>query len=187
MVGIFSKFSTSKIGHRRTQSALDESEVLPQNSEVPEANLGTFGAAHGIEVAVEFKPIEHPTEPLDNDEPIECPRPEPSILNGQVFYPCPSFEALKRDGSIWKERVSAANVRRRSDLPLVKEGVAGNSGAGAGTRPHPPSNRMILPSLSAPEHNIVNLLEEYNASGGSKHTVGSGQCSSGVKRLDVPV
>lgn len=155
MVGIFSKFSTGKIRHRRTQSALDESEVLPQNAEVPDANLVTSCPAHGIEVAVEFMPIEHPTEPLDNDEPIECPRPEPSILN---------------DGSIWKERVSAANVQRRSDLPLVKEGVAGNSGAGAGTRPHPPSNRMILPSLSAPEHNIVNLLEEYNASGGSKHT-----------------
>lgn len=86
MVGIFSKFSTSKIGHRRTQSALDESEVLPQNLEVPEANLATSGPAHGIEVAVEFKPIEHPTEPLDNDEPIECPRPEPSILNVRLKF-----------------------------------------------------------------------------------------------------
>lgn len=27
------------------------------------------------------------------------------------------------------------------------------------------SNRAILPSLSAPEHNILNLLEECNASG----------------------
>ena len=36
---------------------------------------------HGIEVAVEFKPVEHPTEPLDIDQPIQCPLPEPSILN----------------------------------------------------------------------------------------------------------
>lgn len=27
------------------------------------------------------------------------------------------------------------------------------------------SNRLILPSLSAPEHNLLNLLEECNASG----------------------
>lgn len=38
-------------------------------------------APHGIEVAVEFKPVEHPIEPLDNDQPIQCPLPEPSILN----------------------------------------------------------------------------------------------------------
>ncbi|KAF2305445.1 hypothetical protein GH714_005354 [Hevea brasiliensis] len=38
-------------------------------------------APHGIEVAVEFKPVEHPTEPFDSDQPIQCPLPEPSILN----------------------------------------------------------------------------------------------------------
>jgi hypothetical protein len=32
-------------------------------------------------VAVEFKPVEHPVEPLDHDRPIQCPLPEPSILN----------------------------------------------------------------------------------------------------------
>lgn len=42
---------------------------------------GASAAAHGIEVAIEFKPLEHPPEPLDNDRPIQCPLPEPSILN----------------------------------------------------------------------------------------------------------
>lgn len=49
--------------------------MLPSNSEV------TGAAPHGIEVAGEFKPVEHPTEPLDNDRPVQCPLPEPSILN----------------------------------------------------------------------------------------------------------
>ncbi|XP_020226369.1 uncharacterized protein LOC109807998 [Cajanus cajan] len=150
MVGIFSRFSVGRNVHRRTQSALDEREVMPPNSEAAAAVASAATAtSHGIEVAVEFKPVEHPIEPLDNDRPIQCPLPEPSILN---------------DGRIWKERVSAT-VRRRGDLPVMKEGGALES-EGAGTKPRSSqSNRMILPSLSAPEHNLLKLLEECNASG----------------------
>eukprot|EP00257_Ricinus_communis_P016356 XP_015574513.1 uncharacterized protein LOC8278526 isoform X1 [Ricinus communis] len=106
MVGIFSRFSVGRAGHRRSQSALDEREVLPPNEDVARAATVTAAAPHGIGVAVEFKPVEHPIEPLDSDQPIQCPLPEPSILN---------------DGRIWKERVSAT-VRRRGDLPVMKEG-----------------------------------------------------------------
>jgi len=59
----------------------DEREVLPFSSEVTGAVTATAAATHGVEVAVEFKPIEHPTEPFDNDQPIQCPLPEPSIPN----------------------------------------------------------------------------------------------------------
>ncbi|CAK9146625.1 unnamed protein product [Ilex paraguariensis] len=151
MVGIFSRFSGSRNGHRRTQSALDDREVLPTNAEAggtATAAGAASTATHGIEIAVEFKPVEHPTEPLDNDLPIQCPLPEPSILN---------------DGRIWKERVSAG-VQRRADLPVMQEGNPVEPGT-VETRPRPPSNRGILPSISAPEHNILQLLEECNASG----------------------
>ncbi|PSS19294.1 Inter-alpha-trypsin inhibitor heavy chain like [Actinidia chinensis var. chinensis] len=150
MVGIFSRFSVNKNGHRRTQSALDERKALPSNSEAAGATIvagAVIAAAHGIEVAIEFKPLEHPTEPLDNDLPIQCPLPEPSILN---------------DGRIWKERVSAG-ARRRSNLPPMQEGTPIES-EDVVKEPRPPSNRMILPSISAPEHNILKLLEECNVS-----------------------
>ncbi|XP_015901535.3 uncharacterized protein LOC107434571 isoform X2 [Ziziphus jujuba] len=125
-------------------------EASPPNSEITSATPAAAAASsHGIEVAVEFKPVEHPTEPLDNDRPVQCPLPEPSILN---------------DGRIWKQRVSA-NVRRRSDLSVMKEGESLEpEGHEMKTRPTQ-TNRMILPSLSAPEHNLLNLLEECNASG----------------------
>ncbi|KAL2545539.1 hypothetical protein Fot_14772 [Forsythia ovata] len=145
MVGIFSRFSVSKAVHRRTQSALDEREVLPSSSEVTGVVTAAAAAAatHGIEVAVEFKPVEHPTEPLDNDQPIQCPLPEPSILN---------------DGRIWKERVSSG-VQRRTDMPVIPKPPTPIESVTTGTKPRP-QNRVILPSVSAPEHSILKMLEE---------------------------
>ncbi|KAM3308547.1 hypothetical protein P3S67_010291 [Capsicum chacoense] len=147
MVGIFSRFSVSKVAHRRTQSAHDEREVFPPNSEVTGAaatiSRSSSVTSHGIEFAVEFKPVEHPPEPLHNDGPIQCPLPEPSVLN---------------DGRIWKERGSSVRIRR-PDIPVMQEGRAANSEA-ARTIPRPPMKRVILPSMSAPEHSLLKLLEE---------------------------
>lgn len=61
----------------------DGKGVLPS---VPEATTGVIAetasvSPHGIEISTEFKPVERPSEPLDNDQPIQCPMPEPSILN----------------------------------------------------------------------------------------------------------
>ncbi|KAF3449637.1 hypothetical protein FNV43_RR10368 [Rhamnella rubrinervis] len=129
----------------------NEREALPPNSEIA-GPATTTAASHGIEVAVEFKPVEHPNEPLDNDRPVQCPLPEPSILN---------------DGRLWKERVSAT-VRRRSDISVMKEGESLESDSGGNMKPPrstQTANRMIVPSLSAPEHNMLKLLEECNASG----------------------
>ena len=63
----------------------DEREVIPPNSEAAAAVSAATATSHGIEVAVEFKPVEHPIEPLDNDRPIQCPLPEPSILNVRLI------------------------------------------------------------------------------------------------------
>ncbi|CAO2838101.1 unnamed protein product [Amaranthus hypochondriacus] len=131
--------------------SLDEREIAPPNSEDNVSDVAQSALVHGIDVAVAFKPVEHPIEPLDSDKPVRCPLPEPSILN---------------DGRVWKEWVSVANVMRRTDLPLMKEDSTGDSEAASETRSWPPlPNRMILPSLSAPEHNLVNLLEECKSSG----------------------
>lgn len=57
---------------------------MPPTSDAANA-ANAAASSHGIEVAVEFKPVEHPNEPLDNDSPIQCPLPEPSILNVSLF------------------------------------------------------------------------------------------------------
>jgi len=67
----------------------DEREVMPSNSEaVAAVASAATTTSHGIEVAVEFKPVEHPIEPLDSDRPIQCPLPEPSILNVRLISDC---------------------------------------------------------------------------------------------------
>nr|GMC55932.1 uncharacterized protein LOC109149345 [Ipomoea batatas] len=126
----------------------DEREASHQNCEAAGASAvagadPTTIITHGIELAVEFKPIEHPVEPLDNDSPVQCPLPEPSILN---------------DGRIWRERVSA--VRGRIDLPVMQQEGAAIEPEVAKTKSKRQTNRPILPSISAPEHSILKLLEE---------------------------
>ncbi|XP_020248756.1 uncharacterized protein LOC109826174 isoform X2 [Asparagus officinalis] len=135
MVGIFSKFSGGRIGHRRTQSAVDARQTLAQNVEV--LDPAPVPTAHVIETTVEFKPVEHPTEPTDCDQP---------------------------DGRIWKERMSSVSARFRGDLPVVKEGPHLEPEAVAGSdKPRPsPTKRGILPSLSAPEHDLIKLLDDCN-------------------------
>ncbi|CAA3010532.1 Hypothetical predicted protein [Olea europaea subsp. europaea] len=121
----------------------DEREVLPSSSEATSAVTEAAAATHGIEVAMGFKPVEHPTKPLDNDQPIQCPLPEPSILN---------------DGRMGKERVSSG-VQRRTDMQVISKPTTPVESITPGTKPRP-TNRVTLPSVSAPEHSILKLLEE---------------------------
>ncbi|KAJ0456259.1 hypothetical protein HanIR_Chr15g0760361 [Helianthus annuus] len=77
-----------------------EREAIPVDIVTTESTSVTgvmSSSHHGIEVAVEFKPVEHPTEPLDIDQPIPCPLPEPSILN----VGCRMLGTLKRDPYAW--------------------------------------------------------------------------------------
>lgn len=78
---------------------------------------------------------------------------------------------LIQDGRIWKERVCAGE-QRRADLPVMQaDGPTEPEASEPKNRPpRPPrsrshSNRMILPSISAPEHSLLKMLEECNSSG----------------------
>ncbi|KAJ4959942.1 hypothetical protein NE237_019852 [Protea cynaroides] len=53
-------------------------------SEIDDAGIhGGAGmqGGHGLELDLEFKPIEHPVEPPDEDRPVKCPMPGPSVPN----------------------------------------------------------------------------------------------------------
>ncbi|EPS61285.1 hypothetical protein M569_13516, partial [Genlisea aurea] len=147
MVGIFSRFSV-RGSHRRTQSAAADGREggAPGSGRKAAAascreNISSaVGFPHGIEIAMEFKPVERPTEPPDNDQPIHCPLPEPSILN---------------DGRVWKERRLSSSK---------EQNLAETQSLSARKPPRPPPNRPIMPSISAPEHNILKLLDESGAS-----------------------
>ncbi|XP_062222336.1 uncharacterized protein LOC133921468 [Phragmites australis] len=147
MVGIFSRFSAG--AHRRAKSAAAEIvETLDPNMSTGESGPAAVPAdnPHGIEVGVEFKPVEHPVEPLNLDQPVKCPLPEPSILH---------------DGRVWKERMTSVSARVRTDLPVVKEGSQLEPDSSSTTRSRSTVPRhAILPSVSAPEHKILALLDE---------------------------
>ncbi|KZV46458.1 hypothetical protein F511_10563 [Dorcoceras hygrometricum] len=145
MVGMFSRFYESRSGGlRRSQSAVDEREVLPPSVEATSAEpiaTAVSIAKDNIEIAFEFKPVVHPMEPLDLDRPIQCPLPEPSMLNDG------------NHGRIWKEQVI------KPDVPVVHMAASTHS-----QKPRPVPTKAIAPSISAPEGSILRLLEECDAS-----------------------
>jgi len=39
----------------------------------------------GVEVDMEFWPVEHPMEPPDEDRPVKCPMPDSSVINVRIY------------------------------------------------------------------------------------------------------
>lgn len=63
-----------------------------------------------------------------------------------------------QDGRIWKEWVSSG-VQRRIDMLVIPKPTTPVESITPGPKARPP-NRVILPSVSAPEHSILKLLKE---------------------------
>ncbi|KAG2289537.1 hypothetical protein Bca52824_049141 [Brassica carinata] len=135
--------------------SLDDRGALPPNTDFVASLNNLADSTHGIEVATEFEPLEH-------DQPIQCPLHSPShpFLMYDLYF-------ISQDGIIWKERVSAS-MRRRGELAIAQDGVDVESD-GSVTKPSPTSqcnpNRRFSPSPSAPQPHMLNLLDECKASG----------------------
>ncbi|CAK9189911.1 unnamed protein product [Sphagnum troendelagicum] len=110
MVGIFVKFPrTTRSSSNRSQQFLDSgkasrTKVLVNAGIRINTNRSSSSSSssphHGVEPLDRFVPVEHPSEPFDIDQPIQCPRTEPGIM---------------LDARIWKERL-AARLKQRADL-----------------------------------------------------------------------
>ncbi|KAL0927519.1 hypothetical protein M5K25_001694 [Dendrobium thyrsiflorum] len=146
MSGIFSLFSGSRSGHQTTQSTTDEREAQVAEKGDP---LGLATTSHrGFEVDSGFRPVEHPVEPISQDQPVRCPLSEPSILN---------------DGRIWKEKISSTGAPVKADL-VVKKGGTNIEKVSLGRR-HKSAPRTRPASLSATEEIILKLPEECKVDG----------------------
>jgi len=58
--------------------------------------------------------------------------------------------------------MSSVSARVRTDLPVVQEGSQLESDSGSTRSRSAVPRRAILPSISAPEHNIRALLDEFD-------------------------
>ncbi|XP_020693713.1 uncharacterized protein LOC110107710 isoform X2 [Dendrobium catenatum] len=145
MSGIFSLFSGSRSGHQTTQSTTDEREAQVAEKGDPLATT----SRRGFEVDSGFRPVEHPVEPINQDQPVRCPLSEPSILN---------------DGRIWKERISSTGAPAKADLLVVKKGGTKLEKVSVGRR-HKSAPRTRPASLSATEEIILKLPEKCTVDG----------------------
>eukprot|EP00262_Sarcandra_glabra_P008686 TRINITY_DN22329_c0_g1_i1.p1 TRINITY_DN22329_c0_g1~~TRINITY_DN22329_c0_g1_i1.p1 ORF type:complete len:156 (-),score=28.76 TRINITY_DN22329_c0_g1_i1:214-681(-) len=98
MVGLFSRISV----YRRSHSSLvDIKEThVRKSDEVVETDCNVGASVGDHEVAVEvdfdFKPIDHPIEPADDDRPVKCPMPNSTVLNDGRASKGPFAEGLQK-------------------------------------------------------------------------------------------
>lgn len=51
-----------------------------QEDRVGSKRISPAAALHGVPPLESFEAVEHPSEPVDLDQPVRCPPPEPSIM-----------------------------------------------------------------------------------------------------------
>ncbi|XP_042490865.1 uncharacterized protein LOC122070725 isoform X2 [Macadamia integrifolia] len=64
-----------------------------------EEGVGMKGC-HGLKLDLEFKPIEHPVEPPDEDRPVKCPLPGSSVPNDVQMQVDRLAESLRKRGEL---------------------------------------------------------------------------------------
>ncbi|KAJ4973580.1 hypothetical protein NE237_006754 [Protea cynaroides] len=76
--------STSLMGFS-SEDGYDKREAkVPLTAEIEETWVhgdGSLQGGHELDLDLEFKPIEHPVEPPDEDRPVKCPMPGSSVPN----------------------------------------------------------------------------------------------------------
>ncbi|XP_043695081.1 uncharacterized protein LOC122645782 [Telopea speciosissima] len=74
--------STSLMGFSCGDGYDKREAKVPLRAEIEEAHEGPgMQGVHGLELDLEFKPIDHPVEPPDEDRPVKCPMPGSSVPN----------------------------------------------------------------------------------------------------------
>ncbi|XP_077236216.1 uncharacterized protein LOC143877838 [Tasmannia lanceolata] len=145
---------TISMGFSCEDGVVDRKESqIPRTDEVGNTGCSaTGGHGHGVELDVEFKPIEHPLEPLDEDRPVKCPIPNSSVLN---------------DEGTRKER-TAESLRKRAESSAATEYgmvmVAAQPPVQAVRKRHHAltRNQSAPPSFRSPQSNVLQILQEYN-------------------------
>ncbi|KAG0563965.1 hypothetical protein M758_8G067700 [Ceratodon purpureus] len=92
MVGAFTKFSCSRPSHRSKHHHFVDERIGGNR-------ISPAIALHGVPALETFEAVEHPSEPVDVDQPARCPPPERSIM---------------RDGLIWKEMLARRSEKAKA-------------------------------------------------------------------------
>ncbi|XP_024403625.1 uncharacterized protein [Physcomitrium patens] len=140
MVGAFTKLSCDRPSNRpKHHHFLD--------GRIGWSRISPAASLHGVPPLEIFEAVEHPSEPVDVDQPARCPPPERSIL---------------RDGLIWREMLAETLRRQSQRAPQIWQGeVAGSTGAPPRRRTQrSPREKYMFITHSAPERIVTRMLEE---------------------------
>ncbi|XP_052204912.1 uncharacterized protein LOC127809822 isoform X2 [Diospyros lotus] len=118
---------------------------------------------NGVESNTEFWPIEHPTEPPDEDQPVKCPVPDSSLVNEEQFCDSP------------RKRTELSAVVNKEGMMVVAAAAAEPPAQAVRKRHHaathrdhtvvnPPLRRPPVHPLPTRDFTIFQLLQPFNKS-----------------------
>lgn len=139
MVGVFAKSPSRRSASRRPKSFLEE-RVGSKSRISPAASL------QGDKPFDCFQPIELPEVPVEHDQPVECPMPEPSIMEDGILWRTRILESLRRRNDIVTATKEHECVLRGGSIPSRR--TQGRS-----------METFLLEAHSAPEFEVRKLLE----------------------------
>ncbi|KAJ8760958.1 hypothetical protein K2173_021996 [Erythroxylum novogranatense] len=92
----------------KKESEVDEPLIDAQTRENRQKGCNMEVYRHGVELNIEFEPVEHPVEPQDEDRPVKCPiLPASSVINEKKMQEEKYTECLRNTPEIPSERVAS--------------------------------------------------------------------------------
>lgn len=137
-MGVFAKSPGGRCASRRPKHFLED--------RVGSKRISPAAALQTDTLFDSFEPAEEPEEPCEVDQPIQCPVPEPSIME---------------DGILWRARI-LASLQRRNDIltaskerePVLRRGSFPNRRTQSRSK-----ENFLFVAHSAPEYEVRKLLE----------------------------
>lgn len=132
MVGAFTKFSCSLLSHCAKPHHFVEERIGG-------TRISPVAALHET-----FEAVEHPSEPVDVDQPTWCPPPEPYIVEDRLLWK----EMLERQSEnamamVWQEDTAMARLQQPWRRRILSS----------------PHEKYLFITHSAPERIVLTLVE----------------------------
>ncbi|KAG0598447.1 hypothetical protein M758_12G074400 [Ceratodon purpureus] len=138
MVGVFAKSPGGRAATRRSKHFLEDRVGIKR--------ISPAAAVQNETPFDSFEPAELLEEPSELDHPVDCPSPEPSIMEDGILWRAKLLESLRRRNDILSASKERESVLRGGSIPNRRTYSRS-------------SEHFLFVAHSAPEYDVRKLLE----------------------------